>query len=319
MRSEEIVVVGGGPSGVAAAVTARRLGASVTLIDEQPEIGGYMRWTLSEQQGMTGELSGKRGFELAGLFWTMLYDLGVNVQRRSTAWGLFEDRVLGVVNPESSYQLKAQSIILATGSTDAGVPFPGWELAGVMTARAALIAMNMHRVLPGRRVALVGDGPDAAEVRESLELAGAEIVVHIPDTSLCTVGGDGVIEWIERQGNRETVETVISVHGSQPDPALALQAQADTGYSTLSGMHVPLRSDVLESTLPGIFVVGDAAGLCSTEEAYAEGKVAAAAATGRAEIEEALVELAATRSSQRAAELDRLRPAVSVSQSRKEV
>lgn len=307
MRSDEIVVVGGGPAGIAAALAARQRGASVTLIDEQTDIGGYLRWTLSEQHGLPDGLSGTRGFELAELMWTQLYDAGVNVQRRSTAWGLFEDHVLGVVNPEASYQLKAEKIIIASGSTDTGVPFSGWELAGVMTARAALIAMNVHRVLPGRRVALVGDGPESSEVRESLTLAGAEVVAHIPDPSTCEAGGDGVVQWVLQGDERTRIDAVVTVCGAQPDPALALQALAQTGYSALNGVHVPLRTESLETSVPGVYVTGDAAGLCSTAEAFAEGRVAGEAAVSGDGLDEALEELRALRSPERLDDLQRLR------------
>lgn len=312
MRNEEIVVVGGGPAGVGAATAARSRGASVTLIDEQSAIGGYMRWTLAVQHGLP-DVTGKRGFELAEMGWNTLYDAGVNVQLRSTAWGLFGDNVLGVVNPESSYQLKASKVIIASGSTDAGVPFSGWELAGVMTSRAALIAMNVHRVLPGRRVALIGNGPEATEVRESLDLAGAEVVAHISDLAAFQTGGDGAVEWVSQGDKRTTVDAVVTVFGSQPDPALVLQALAQIGYSELSGVHVPLRGATLETTLPGVYVIGDAAGLCSTAEASAEGRVAAEAAVDGDGLEQALEHLSETRSPERAAELSRLRPAVAVS------
>ena len=313
MRNDEIVVIGGGPAGVGAAATARNRGASVTLLDEQSAIGGYMRWTLSVQHGLPPEVDGRRGFELAEMIWNVLYDSGVNVQLRSTAWGLFEDNVLGIVNPESSYQLKADKIIIASGSTDVGVPFPGWELARVMTARAALIAINVHRVLPGTRVALVGNGPEAPEVRESLEMGGAEVVAHISDLATFQAGGDGAVEWVTQGDERTNVDAIVTVFGSQPDPALALQALAQTGYSELSGVHVPLRSATLETTLPGVYVIGDAAGLCSTAEARAEGLVAAEAAMEGDGLEEALEYLAEMRTPERTAELSRLRPGVAVS------
>lgn len=310
MRTDEIVVVGGGPAGISAASTVRRHGASVTLIDEQSAVGGYLRWTVGVQDGIPEEIDGKHGFEIAEMGWNLLYDTGVNVQLRSTAWGLFEDNVLGVMNPETSYQLKAGKLIIASGSTDVGTPFPGWELAGVMTARAALIAMNVHRVLPGHRVALVGNGPEAAEVRESFELAGAEVVGHVSDLTGFQAGGDGAVQWIVQGDARSEVDVLVTVFGSQPDPGLALQALAETGYSELSGIHVPLRGTTLETTLPGVYVIGDAAGPCSTAEAIAEGRAAAEAVVGGQGLDEALESLARMRSPERAEELGRLRPAV---------
>ena len=313
MRREEIVVVGGGIAGIAAALTARRNGASVTLIDEGPAVGGYLRWTIGEQQGLPDTFAGKRGFQVAEEGWNLLYDADVNVQVRSTAWGFFNGNVLGVVNPESSYKLTAERFILATGSTDRGVPFPGWELAGVMTARAALIAVNIHRVLPGGQVALIGNGSDAAEVRESLELVGVDIVAHLADVTTTRAGGDAVVEWVESGDDRYEVDAVVTVHGVQPDQQLALQSLVQTGFSAHSAMHVPLRSRNLETSLPGVYVVGDAAGTCTAVEAFAEGVVAGEAASGGRRLDDALGVLARARSTERLADLDRLQPEVEVS------
>lgn len=308
MRREEIVVVGGGIAGTATALAARERGASVTLIDEQPAVGGYLRSVVGVQPGLPGPPAGNRGFELAEECWNMLYDADVNVQLNSTVWGMFEDNVLGIVNPETSYRLKADTVVLATGSTDVVVPFTGWELAGVMTARAALRAINIYRVLPGGQVAIVGEGPDAVEVRESFELAGAGTVVQAADPTSVAVGGQGQVEWIELDDERREVEVVVTAFGVQPDPALALQIQAGTGYSEFSGVHVPLRDEQLRATVPGLYVVGDAGGICTTDEAWAEGVLAGEAVTAGKGVDEAMTRLAGLRSPARLADLSRLIP-----------
>jgi sarcosine oxidase, subunit alpha len=310
MRRDDIVVVGGGISGTFAALTARQGGASVTLIDEQSAVGGYLRWTVDAQEGVDPRIHAERGFEIARACWELLYDADVNVQLNSTAWGLFEENVLGIVNPESSYQLKADKLILATGSTDIGIPFQGWELAGVMTARAALIAMHVYRVLPGKRIGLVGNGADAARVRAALEMSGAEVVMQINNPAEARVGGDGVVEWIAADDTQVPVNAVVTVHGAQPDPGLLLQALADTGYSSLSGVHVPLRDDSLQSTVSDVYVIGDAAGISTTAEAIAEGIVAGEAAINGKDLDKARERLSELRSTERAAEIQRLRPTV---------
>jgi pyruvate/2-oxoglutarate dehydrogenase complex dihydrolipoamide dehydrogenase (E3) component len=308
MRREDVVVVGGGLSGVVAAFAARKNGASVTLLDEQPQIGGYLRWTLSGQRGMPEELGDKRGFELAQVGWELLYDAGVNVQLRSTVWGLFDDNVLSVVNPDASYQVRADRVILATGSTDVAIPFEGWDLPGVMTARAALIAMNIHRVLPGRRVGIVGSGSDLDELTASLEYAGAEVGLHVADPGSATVGGDGTVAWLSEGSNQVEVDVVITASGVQPDSELALHAQVKARYSQLSGVFVPVRDAHLMTSFEHLYIVGDAAGICTSAEAAAEGMVAGEAATNGKGLQEAIAALVEVRSNERAAEIESLMP-----------
>ena len=287
MRREEVVVVGGGIAGTCAALSARDAGYSVTLIEEQSAVGGYLRWTLSPQDGLPDEFAGMRGFEIAQRAWERLYDAGVNVQLNSTAWGLFDDQVLAVVNPESSYRLRADRIILATGSSDIAVPFSGWEVAGVMTARAALIAMNLHRVLPGKTVGLVGSGSDLDEVRLSLDLAGATIGLHVADALSATSGGEGHVQWLSDGKSQVEVVAIVTVNGVQPDAELALHVQVDTRHSSRSGVHVAVRDDNLMSTVANLYVVGDAAGNCGAAQAAYEGRLAGYAATGDSKLDEA--------------------------------
>jgi thioredoxin reductase/bacterioferritin-associated ferredoxin len=289
MRREDIVVVGGGIAGSAAALAARKAGASVTLLDEHPEVGGYLRWSISTEHGLQKEYDERRGFEIAYSCWTQLYNSGVNVQRRSIVWGLFDDLVLGVSNPTSSYRLKADKIILATGSTDVVVPFAGYELAGVMTARAALIAMNVHRVLPGKRAGIVGDGPDLAELNASLEAAGVDVALHVPEVSRAAASGDGAVQFLSDGGDPVAVDVVITALGVQPDVELALHAQVKTAFSPAFGMHLPERSEVFETSVPGLFAVGGAVG---TARAAAEGAVAGCAASNSKHLEAAQETLA---------------------------
>lgn len=296
MRREEVVVVGGGLSGVVAAFTARKNGASVTLLDEQPLIGGYLRWTLSGQHGLPDDYDDKRGFEVAQIGWNRLYDAGVNVQLRSTVWGLFENHVLTVVNPDSSYQLKADKVILATGSTDIAIPFEGWELPGVMTARAALIAMNVHRVLPGKRIGIVGGGSDLDEVISSIQYAGAEVAMHVESPASATAGGEHAVAWLTNGTDRADVDAVVTVNGVQPDAELALHVQVRSAYSDRSGVFVPLRDRNLMTTNEHLYVVGDASGICTSSEAAAEGMVAGEAATAGDGLDDALAALDDVRS-----------------------
>jgi thioredoxin reductase len=300
MRSVDVAVIGAGPAGIGAALAAGSRGVSVVLIDENPHVGGHLSWSIAHQQGAVGDLSDARGVDIARWADERLRESVVDVMRGAVAWGLFDGNILGATLGERSFQLQAQSVIVATGSTALVVPFPGWEIPGVMTSTAALKLLHIHRVLPGRDVVVVGDGECADEVIEALEAAGAAVIARAASEVGVTGGGDTGIEWVEIHGRRRAADCVVIAAGRQPDPQLAVQLQAVTGYSERDGCFVPLRSVNLETSVPGVFAVGDCAGTCTSAESFAEGTVAGVAASGGDGLERALSALDGLRSPARA-------------------
>ncbi|GBD15261.1 Hydrogen cyanide synthase subunit HcnB [bacterium HR26] len=310
MKSTAIAVIGAGPAGIAAALAAAEAGAAVTLIDEHPAVGGQLRWRIAPLRGLDDALDGLPVCRAAETLHERLAAADVSVLTGAVAWGLFEDGCLAVATPGGSFLLQAEKIVVATGSVDLVLPFPGWTLPGVMTARAAQIMLHLHRVLPGRRVAVVGEGPDAAEIVHDLEMAGAEVVLRAADPAQVVASGEGRVERVSANGERREANAVVIALGRQPDPELALQAQVDLGYSTRLDCHLPLRSELLETSRPGLYVAGEAAGAVDLAESFAEGRLAGLAAAGATleRIAAAQEALARARSPERSAEVDRLRP-----------
>lgn len=310
MKTTGIAVIGAGPSGIAAALAASEAGAAVTLIDENPAVGGQLRWRITALRGLGDGLDGLPACQAVERLEERLAAADVSVLTDAVAWGLFEDGSLAVTTPGGGFLLQAEKIVVATGSVDLVLPFPGWTLPGVMTARAAQILLHVHRVLPGRRVAVVGEGRDAAELISDLEMAGAEVVLRAADPVQVVASGDGRVERVSANGERREADAVVIALGRQPDPELALQAQVDLGYSARLGCHLPLRSELLETSRPGLYVTGEAAGAADLAESFAEGWLAGLAAAGASPERIAATQeaLARARSPERSAEVDRLRP-----------
>jgi thioredoxin reductase len=282
VRAVQVAVVGGGPAGLTAAIAAARSGARVVLLDENRSLGGQLRYRIAELPEL--DSSSNRPPRLAKALIGEARDAGVDLRPGTVAWGLFADRVLAVAEGEESYHLEAEQIILATGSTDLPVPFAGGSLPGVMTSRAIQILLHIHRVLPGRRFAVIGIGIEAEEVGRDIAAAGGQVVVRIDParhgTDLLAEGDDGV-RAVTIAGERYDVDAIIVAGGRQPDAQLALMAECDAGYAPALGGIVPLRDADLRSSIPGIFVAGDGAGICDVATAIAEGRLAglSAAAT----------------------------------------
>lgn len=312
MKFVDVAVVGAGPAGTAAALAASSAGAKTVLIDEQPQTGGTLRWSIArigDLPGNSGDIGGVPGIQLADALRDRLQRSNVETLLRTTAWGWFDENVLGVMAQDKPYQMKANSIVIASGSTDIVMPFSGSTLPGVMTARAVLIFLHVHRVLPGRRFAVLGDGRDADEVIEAIEIAGAEVVCRAKNVAEISASGSDHVQEIHLADCSYGVEAVVLALGRQPDPGLALQSLAQNAYSAAAGGIVPRRGPSCETSTQGVYVVGDAAGMIGTAEAMAEGHLAglAAADADASLIDDARRELTALRDSERSKAVDSLR------------
>jgi sarcosine oxidase subunit alpha len=283
MRDVQVAVVGGGPAGLSAAISAARSGARTMLLDAQPDLGGQLRYrTTRISFGIAPRTFDVRPWVMRNGLIVQARHAGVDLRPGALAWGLFEGNVLTVVEPAAaaSYQLAAERIVLATGSTDLPFPFPGGTLPGVFAARALQILLHVHRILPGKRVVVLGGGPEAEEIANDVRQAGGRVVLKVAPTARGAIAaeGSGGVEAFVLRGQRLAADVVAVAVGRQPDPQLALMAECAAGYSDGFGGFVPVRDDRLVTTQPGILVAGDAAGLCDILTALAEGTLAGVSA-----------------------------------------
>ena len=157
-RDYELLVIGAGPAGMAAAQSAARHGVEVAVVDEQAGAGGQIYRNVNSSPLADIGLLGKdyafglplvQGFENARLdFFT---DCPV--------WYLDKSAEIGVVDKGVHRQLNAQRVIIACGAQERAMPFPGWDMAGVMTAGAGQILMKSAAMVPDEAPVLAGSGP----------------------------------------------------------------------------------------------------------------------------------------------------------------
>ena len=184
--SAQILVVGSGPAGMAAAAAAAELGAHVLLVDDNPSLGGQIYRQFPKQFKVTGHdplgLHDGRGDALS----SRLGNQGsrVEVWSDSRVWAIFEDKRLEIERGGQLVTVHADALVLAPGAPERPAPFPGWTLPGVITAGAAQVFMKQQAVLPGRRIAMTGTGPLQQIVAQQLAKAGAdEITMADPISS----------------------------------------------------------------------------------------------------------------------------------------
>jgi thioredoxin reductase len=284
-----MVVVGAGPAGLAAATEAATAGASVLVLDEQAQPGGQLRYRVQPVTVGTESLADRMD-RLAERLVDAALAAGVRFRTEATVAGCFLGPELLVVEEGASSREVPDVLIVATGSTDLPYPFAGATYPGVFSARGLQILLNLHRVRPGRRFAIIGGGTDAEELAVDVMLAGGEVVWSgiAPAPFLSADGVEGVRGLTVGQ-DFYAVDVIAIAVGRQADPALATMVGTPLAFSTDLGGLIPLVDDRLRSPIAGLFVAGDAAGVGSVAAAIAEGRlagIAAAASLGLASAED---------------------------------
>ncbi len=220
----EVVVVGAGPSGVAAAIEAAKDGKSVLLVDENPVSGALMGNDVPLYFGgrMTAATANSERM-LEAIFMSMpaletAMESGVEVLLGTTAWGVYRngpgvqslpEQVVGLADAERSWLVGFDRIILATGARDLAMAFPGWNQPGVMGAAALQMLLNRYDAFAGQRALLLGSHDLALETAllahgRGIEVAGLIEVRDAPQ------GSAGLVEKVQAAGIAISCNTVIA-------------------------------------------------------------------------------------------------------------
>lgn len=210
----DVVVVGAGTAGTAAAIEAAQGGATVLLVDENPVPGGLMGTDVPLFYGgrMTAAVQ-QPGRMLEQVFASnpaleAAFDAGVDVRLGTAAWGLYvngpamralPEPMLGIADAERATMVGFDRLILATGARDVVLGFAGWDQPGVMGAQGFAALLTRYDALASRRVLVVGSDRLGLEtallaVSRGIEVAG---VVEIADT---VQGPDDLARQIQAAG-----------------------------------------------------------------------------------------------------------------------
>lgn len=327
MLERELIIVGAGPAGLSAAIEAAKAGTQVLLIDENARPGGQLFKQIHKFFGSHAHKAGTRGVEIGVELLAETEKLGIEVWLNTEVCGIENDTEVWVVKNKAQMQkVKGRKIILATGATENAIAFPGWDTPGVMGAGAAQTMINVHRVLPGKKIVMVGSGNVGIIVSYQLLQAGAEVMAIVEAAP--KLGGYGVHTAKVARGGVPfyTSHTVKRVYGTdrvekvelvQLDekfnqiPGTEFIIEADTvclatGLTSLTELariagckstfipalsgKIPMHNEKMETTRDNVYVAGDIAGVEEASTAMEEGRLAginAAAALGHMTEEEA--------------------------------
>lgn len=311
MKQVEILVVGGGPAGLCAAINAAEEGAKVLVLERNEELGGQLIKQTHMFFGSEKQHASVRGVDIATILFNKIDELeNIEIIKNSTVLAIYDDGIVTAEIDGKYTKIKSQRIIVTTGASEKTLVFPNNDLPGIYGAGAVQTLMNVYGVKPGDNVLMVGAGNIGLIVSYQLMQAGVKVkaildgapqiggyLVHaskvrrmgVPIYTGYTVKeayGKDYLEkativkldekWQPIDGTEEDFEVdvlCISV-GLTPLAELLWQAVCEMKYVGQLGGFVPVRTEDLETTTEGIFVAGDVCGVEEATSAMVEGYLA---------------------------------------------
>jgi NADPH-dependent 2,4-dienoyl-CoA reductase/sulfur reductase-like enzyme len=322
MEESEIIVIGGGPAGLSAALAAARAGVQVTLIDAYAHPGGQYYHQSPERLAEHSNAHQRQGMEML----RKVKEAGVRIFSETLVSSIDLEKTLVCNSPQAAHLQKAKKIIIASGAYEQPLPFPGWTLPGVIMTGGIQTLLHQH-VLPGKRLLLTGTGPLQLVVAKNLIQAGAEVVAVLEGNQLIKKAGLqatamwgqwermaegsqsiltmithgvpyrlgwGIVkahgtsevtgatiarldqDWRPIKGTEQEVvcDAIGTAYGFVPFNSLSKIAGAQQAWQPELGGEVPIRNEYFETTMPGIYAVGDGAGIGGFRMSEMEGELA---------------------------------------------
>ena len=320
--SYDVVVIGAGPAGLAAAAMSAKAGLSTLLLDENAGPGGQVWRAIASTPVIERDCLGADYWAGGDLVEEMRAS-GAEIVQRATVWSLDRNLEIGVSVGGASAFIKARRVIVATGALERPFPIPGWTLPGVMTAGAAQTMLKSSALVPDGRTVIAGQGPLlwllAAQI---LRLGGRidrildttergnyfsalphafafltspyfakglalmrEVRAKVPVVSAVSelaAAGDGQLATVSyvAGGRRETMpaDLLLLHQGVVPNVNLAMAAGVEHRWDERQLCWSPVLDLNGGSSIDGIAIAGDGAGIGGAEAAVFRGRLAARAA-----------------------------------------
>jgi len=316
----QLLIIGAGPAGLAAATLASEQGISCAVLDEQSEPGGQIYRSIEsapEQRAQQLGVEYLRGKQLAAEF----RDSKTEYFPNTRVWSLNKEREVGVLHNDQSKIITADQILVASGAMERPVPFSGWTLPGVMQAGAGQILFKSAGVVPSDGVVLAGSGPlllllawqyvnvgvdikailDVTPLsnhflalpklpkallahhyltkglvyQRDLKRAGVQTKIGVSELQ---AKGDGVLQSVHYRhlGREHSIETdlLLTHFGVIPHIWLTQAAGCQHQWDSNQQCWRPEQDDWGNSSIKGILVAGDGAGINGGRSAEHAGRLA---------------------------------------------
>jgi len=300
----DVLIIGGGPAGLSAALELASRNLHVTIVDESRELGGQLRQQTQVLESLPPPYESMRGYELADKLVGEVDSLSIHQLLEHRVIGFYEDGRVGVSDDRNVGPISPKKIIFASGAYEKAVAFLKWTLPGIMTIGAAQTLINRDLVLPGNETVIVGISNFSLDVVEQLQSVGVHVKAMLELTGqtqpyslekLEDIKSTGVAiyqqaEMIEAKGTGRVEELVINHEGQQkslqvefvcidggrsPITDLFYQVNCSFGYQEALGGWLPQYDSRFKTSNDNVFLAGNASGISHPSVLLLTGKIAA--------------------------------------------
>lgn len=274
----DVLVVGGGPAGMSAALAAAETGARVLLVEEEHQLGGHLRWGDASELAVLRHLRGR----VAGTDAIEVLTNSVALGRYDGNWVAIAQRNLPGIH-ERLIKARAKTLVVAPGLIERPYVFAGNDLPGVMLSTAVRRLINLHAVRPGQRAVVLTANASGDAAIEDLLAAGIE-VARVVDAragaDIVCARGRGGLQAVECAGQKIDADLLVTATGWTAPTSLLNQSGDKPVYDPRAARFFPDPDRLPREVLAAGGIAGDGTVEQLVEHADAVGRLAAARAAG---------------------------------------